>query len=112
MMFEPTLLRALALLLPVSFVLAASAIAYARGLKMVAGLQMVGAVCLIIVVLTHVCEAFNFLPSMYWGEPRSWGHYLDLGSAVMGIPLLSLGYFLRAVTGRRRTRDDGTEAAH
>jgi hypothetical protein len=100
MMFEPTLLKALAVLLPVSFVLAASAIAYARGRKMAAGLQMVGAACLIIVALTHVCEAFNLLPSMRWGEPRSWGHYLDLASAVMGVVLLSLGYLLRAVTGR------------
>ena len=79
---------------------------------MVAGLQMVGAVCLIIVVLTHVCEAFNFLPSMYWGEPRSWGHYLDLASAVMGIVLLSLGYLLRAGYRAGKTRADGTEAAH
>ena len=97
-MFEPILLRAFAVLLPVSLVLAASAIAYARGRKTAAALQMVGAACLMIVVLTHVLEAFNLLPSMhFWGEPRSWGHYLDLASAVMGLALLSLGYLLRAV---------------
>ena len=97
MMFEPILLRALAVLLPVSLMLVASAIAYARGQKIAAGLQMVGAACLMIVVLTHICEAFSFLSSMHWGEPRSWGHYLDLASTVMGLALLSLGYLLRAV---------------
>jgi uncharacterized membrane protein len=110
MIIEPALLKALVALVAISFVLAASAIKYARERKFAAGLQVVGASCLVIVVLTHVCEALDLLPSMHWGEQQTWGHYLDLASAIIGLILLPLGYLLRAVTGRRKTCD-GTEAA-
>jgi hypothetical protein len=32
---------------------------------------------------------------MHWGDPQSVGHYLDLSSAVAGVTLLPVGYFLR-----------------
>lgn len=56
--------------------------------------QLVGAVCLMIVVLTDLCEALHLFPRMHWSEPDSAGHYLDLSSAIAGITLLSAGYLL------------------
>lgn len=58
--------------------------------------QLIGAGCLMFVVLTHVAEALNLFPWMYWGLPHSIGHYADFGSAVLGLTLFSLGYFLHA----------------
>jgi hypothetical protein len=63
-------------------------------------LQMLGAGCLVVVVLTHLCEALHLLPWMHWGLEHSAGHYLDLGSAVLGLTLFPIGYLLRAVTKR------------
>jgi hypothetical protein len=54
-------------------------------------------VCLIVVALTHVAEAFYIFPSMGWGLPDSPGHYLDLMSAVFGLPLLVAGLVVRAI---------------
>jgi hypothetical protein len=56
-----------------------------------AGLFGLGSVCLIVVVLTHVAEAFHIFPAMGWGLPNSAGHYLDLVSAILACILLSLG---------------------
>ena len=53
-----------------------------------------------VVVVTHVCEALHLLPSMYWGQPQSVGHYLDLSSAVLGLTLFPIGYLLHALTKR------------
>jgi len=55
-------------------------------------LQLLGAVCVIIVVLTHTAEAFQIFPAMGWGLPNSAGHYLDLASAILGCALLLLGF--------------------
>jgi hypothetical protein len=57
--------------------------------KTVRALVLVGLGCLIIVVLTHVAEAFHIFPSMGWGQPNSIGHYTDLVSAILGCVLLS-----------------------
>jgi len=43
---------------------------------------------LALVMLTHVAERIDILPSMGWGLPNSPGHYLDLIGAVSGISLL------------------------
>jgi hypothetical protein len=67
-------------------------------------LQLVGAGCLLMVVLTHVFEALDFLHWMHWGSQNSLGHYLDLLSAVLGIILLPAGYLLRRL--RRRLTTD------
>jgi hypothetical protein len=68
--------------------------------QLVAGLLLIfGSACLIIVVLTHVAEAFHILPSMGWGLPNSAGHYLNLVSAILGCTLLPLGILSR----RRRS---------
>jgi hypothetical protein len=54
-----------------------------------------GFVCLLIMVLTHVAEAWRVLPGMGWGLPNSPGHYLDLFSAISGVVLLLAAYVLR-----------------
>ena len=50
-----------------------------------------------IVVLTHLAEALHLLPGMGWGRENSVGHYLDLGSALLGLILFPAGYFLHAL---------------
>jgi hypothetical protein len=61
-------------------------------------MQLLGAVCLVIVGLTHVAEAFQIFPAMGWGLPNSAGHYLDLASAILGCTLLPLGFMGSALT--------------
>jgi hypothetical protein len=39
-------------------------------------LLLFGSACVIVVVLTHVAEAFHVLPATGWGLPNSAGHYL------------------------------------
>jgi len=56
--------------------------------------QLFGSFCLVVVVLTHVAEELRLLPGMGWGLPNSAGHYLDLGSAIVGLTLMPLGYVL------------------
>lgn len=48
------------------------------------------------VVLTHIAEAFELMPGMHWGLEASAGHYLDLGSAVLGLTLFPTGYLAHA----------------
>jgi hypothetical protein len=63
-------------------------------------LMLLGAGCLIVVVLTHVCEAFHLFPVMGWGLRNSLGHYLDLSAAILGLAFLPAGYLL-AFAARR-----------
>jgi hypothetical protein len=60
--------------------------------------QLLGAVCLVIIVLTHIAEVFQIFPTMGWGRPNSAGHYLDLVSAILGSTLLLLGFIGSAYT--------------
>jgi hypothetical protein len=68
-------------------------------------LQLTGAGCLVVVVLTHVAEAFGLFPVMGWGLPSSPGHYLDLVSAVLGCTLLPLGFLGNAMARRKKMKD-------
>jgi hypothetical protein len=61
-------------------------------------LLLFGTACLLIVILTHVAEAFHVFPAMGWGLPNSPGHYLDLASAILGCILVPLGFFVIAIT--------------
>jgi hypothetical protein len=63
-------------------------------------LQILGAGCLMLVALTHVSEALHLLPWMHWGLPHSVGHYVDLGSAILGLTLFPIGYLSDALTRR------------
>jgi hypothetical protein len=56
-------------------------------------LQLLGATFVAVVVLTHVAETLHLFPWMHWGVEQSIGHYLDWGSAVLGLTLFPLGYF-------------------
>jgi hypothetical protein len=62
--------------------------------------QLVGAACFLLVVLTHVCEELDLFPVMGWGRGHSIGHFLDLGSAILGVTLFPVGYFLHTFTQR------------
>jgi len=50
-----------------------------------------------VVVLTHVSEAFHLFPWMHWGLEQSVGHYLDFWSAVLGLTLFPVGYLFHAL---------------
>jgi len=89
-----TLAKALVALVPTTMLLAASVGTALRNRTRWSSLQVVGAGCLVVVVLTHVCEALHLFPWMHWGEPHSVGHYLDLGSAVLGLTLAPIGYLV------------------
>jgi hypothetical protein len=85
-------------LVPVGLLLSGSAVLFVRGRTASSVLQLLGAGCLVLVVLTHIAEAFHLLPGMHWGAERSAGHYFDLWSAVLGLALFPLGYLLHALT--------------
>jgi hypothetical protein len=61
---------------------------------------MLGAGCLVMVVLAHLCEALDLFPWMQWASEHSAEHYLDLGSALLGLTLFPVGYLLHALTKR------------
>jgi hypothetical protein len=42
-------------------------------------------------VFTHVAERFRWFLAMGWGLRNSFGHYLDLISALAGLALLGFG---------------------
>lgn len=65
-------------------------------------LQLFGAICLIVVVLTHIAETFSMAPEMGWGLPNSVGRYLDFASALLGYTLLPLSLLAGAVTQRKK----------
>ena len=95
-----TALKALAALVPACLLLTGSALLFSKARTVSTLLQLVGAGCLTVVVLTHICEAFDLVPWMQWGLPNSVGHYLDLASAVLGLVLFPIGYLWRAITAR------------
>ena len=95
-----TLLKALVAFVPVCMLFAGSVVLFSRGKTLSALLQVLGTGCLVVVVLTHVSEALQLFPWMQWGLEHSAGHYLDLSSAVLGLTLFPIGYFLHAVAKR------------
>src|SRR3989442_1436370 len=95
-----TLLKALGALVPVLMLFSGSIVVFFRGKGVSSFLQLLGAGCLLVVVLTHIFEAFHLFPWMGWGSDHSVGHYLDLASAILGLTLFPLGYFLHALRSR------------
>ena len=93
--------KALIALVPASMLFSGSLILFLREKTFSSLLQLLGAACLIVVVLTHVLEAFRLFPSMHFGREHSIGHYLDLWSAVFGLTLFPAGYLLHSLTKRR-----------
>lgn len=92
-----TLLKALLAMFPVSVLSFASGILFRKRRTSSSLLQLVGAGCLVIAVLTHLCEALRLFQWMAWGDEHSVGHYLDLGSAVLGLTLFPAGYLFHAL---------------
>lgn len=99
-MREGAYLRLLALGIPASLLLAGSVLLFLREKTVCSLLQLFGAGCLMIVVLTHVAEALRVFPSIHWGQPHSFGHYVDLWSAAVGLTLFPVGYFLDVLRTR------------
>jgi hypothetical protein len=102
-----TLLRALVALVPAVALLVGSYFLFSRQKGLSAFLQLVGAAGIVVVLLTHVCEALQLFPAMSWGQEHSIGHYLDLGGAIAGITLFPSGYLLHALM-RGGARGAGT----
>ena len=94
------LLKALAAMVPAAALCAGAIITYLNEKALPSKLQLIGAVCLLVVVVTHLCEVLRLLPEMGWGNDNSAGHYLDLVSAITGLTLLPLGYLLRVIKTR------------
>jgi len=92
------LLKALVALVPVCMLLAGSAVMFLKTRTAPLLLQLFGAACLLMVVFAHIFEALHLFPWMRWGNEQSVGHYLDLGSALLGFTFFPLGYLLHAVT--------------
>ena len=88
---------ALAALVPACMLFAGSAVLFFRGKTVCSFLQLLGAACLVVVVLAHVSEALSLFPWMHWGLEHSAGHYLDLGSAVLGLTFFPVGYLFHAL---------------
>jgi len=95
------LLKALVTLVPAGILFVGSALLFLRERTLGSFLQLLGAGCLVMVVLTHLCEALDLFPWMQWGSKHSVGHYLDLWSAVFGLTLFPIGYLLHALTKRQ-----------
>ena len=95
-----TLLKALVALLPTSMLFAGALVLFLRERIVRYFLQLLGAGCLVIVALTHGFEALHWFAWMHWGDADSFGHYLDLSSAVLGLTLFPIGYLLHALTKR------------
>src|SRR6266478_5423723 len=74
--------------IPVFALLCGSVLSFAKEKSIWSFLQVVGAGCLLIVVLTHICEGLGLFAWMHWGLRSSVGHYLDFWSAALGLTLV------------------------
>jgi len=81
--------------IPIGLLLAGSGAAYVKTRTVPTLLWLAGAVCLSVVVLTHIAEGNGWLPAMRWGAPDSAGHYLDVSSAALGVSLIVAGTVAR-----------------
>jgi hypothetical protein len=96
-----TLSKALFLSLPIMLFFVWSLVLFVRRRAVFSFLQLFGAGCLVVVIVAHISEALNLFPFMRWGSPHSVGHYLDVASAILGITLSLVGYFLGAFRERK-----------
>ncbi len=90
------LMKALAALVPIAFVLAGAILLAMRHRHLPAFLQLAGALGLVLVGISHVFEALQILPWIGWGLEDSPGHYVDLAGAIIATTLFPAGYFLHA----------------
>jgi hypothetical protein len=67
-------------------------------------MQVFGAGCVVIVVMTHICEDLHVFPAKHWGlEHSSAGDYVELSSVVLGLTLLPIGYLMHAISSRQNS---------
>jgi hypothetical protein len=92
-------------LVPVSLLLYGSVVLFRTTQSGWVFLQLIGSAFLVIVVLTHICEALSIFHWLGWGLEDSIGHYIDLGSALLGLTLFPIGYCLYALTTRKAASD-------
>jgi hypothetical protein len=92
-------------LVPVLLLLSGSVVLSRTRQSMWVSFQLIGSAFLVVVVLTHICEALSIFHWMHWGREDSLGHYLDLASAVLGLTLFPTGYCLYALTTRKAQGD-------
>jgi formate hydrogenlyase subunit 3/multisubunit Na+/H+ antiporter MnhD subunit len=76
---------------------------YRRKRSTSSALLLLAALCLVLVSLTHVFEAYRFLPSFGWGRPNSVGHYLDLFSALLSVVFILLAAIVGFANRRPRS---------
>lgn len=98
------LFQALIALLPAGMLFFGAVVVFSRGRAVGSFLQLVGAGSLVVVVLTHICEALRLFPWMQWGLEATPGHYLDLGSAILTVTLFPLGYFATSLVTTKARR--------
>lgn len=107
--FSAMLLKAFLALVPACLLFSGALILFLRCKSTCYALQFVGAGSLVVVALTHVCEALHLFPEMKWGLENSTGHYLDLSSAVLGVTLFPIGYLFDALSKRRNPKTQAQE---
>jgi Ca2+/Na+ antiporter len=95
-----TLLKALVALIVACVLLFWSGVSFVQGRTKWSFVQFLGAGFLVMVALTHICEALTLLPWMHWGQPDSVGHYLDLSSAILGLTLFPIGLLCAKLSRR------------
>jgi hypothetical protein len=102
-----TLSKALVALVPAGILCVGSVLLFLRERALGSFLQLLGAGCLVMVVLSHLCEALHLFPWMHWGSEHSVGHYLDFWTAVLGLTLFPIGYLSYALTKRQGASGPG-----
>ena len=100
-----TLLKAIVALVPTCMLFSGSVVLFFRRKTVWSFLQLLGAGCLVVVAFTHISEAIHLFPWMHWGLEDSFGHYLDLSSAVLGLTLFPIGYLLHALQSNAPNND-------
>jgi hypothetical protein len=88
-------------LVPVLLLLCGSVVLFRTTQSMWVSFQLLGSMFLGVVVLAHICEAFGIFPWMRWGSEGSIGHYLDLGSLLLGLTLFPFGFCFYALKTER-----------
>jgi hypothetical protein len=76
----------------IGILLSGSVVLFLRERALWSFLQLVGAGSLMAAVLCRLCESLRLLAWMRWGAADGVDHYLDLGSARIGLTTFPLGY--------------------
>jgi hypothetical protein len=97
-----TLLKPFVALIPACMLFVGAWVLFSKTKATWTFLQLLGSGCLIVVVVTHIAEAFHLFPAMRWGFENSVGHYVDFVSAALTVILFPLGYLLFALSIEQR----------